>query len=86
MDASGPDSAPPRRGRGGRRPGAGRPQLYAEPLVQVTVKLPASYVAQLQAAGGGNVSEGIRWLVEHARTATGEAWYAPTPRAGESQP
>ena len=64
-----------RPGRGGRRPGAGRPRTYSEPLVRRTVTLPASYVAQLEAQGGGNPSEGIRVLVELARLPSGEFWY-----------
>ena len=74
----------PVRPRGGRRPGAGRPPAYTEPLVRTTVRLPRSYADQLAAFGGGNLSEGIRLLVEFARTDTGAFWYvladpAPTP-------
>src|SRR5712691_6884419 len=49
-----------RRMRGGRRPGAGRPPAYREPLLRKTVTLPVSYVEQLAAFGAGNLSEGIR--------------------------
>lgn len=60
---------------GGRRPGAGRPQAYREPLLRATVTLPVSYAEQLRRFGGGNLSEGIRRLVEEARTPTGAFWY-----------
>jgi hypothetical protein len=43
--------------------------------VRTTVRLPRSYAAQLAAFGGGNLSEGIRMLVEFARTDTGAFWY-----------
>jgi hypothetical protein len=75
-----PRPAPPRP-RGGRRPGAGRPPAYTEPLVRTTVRLPRSYVDQLAAFGGGNLSEGIRMLVEFARTDTGAFWYVRAPAA-----
>jgi hypothetical protein len=68
---------------GGRRPGAGRPRAYTEPLLRKTVTLPRSYVAQLQAFGGGNLSEGIRLLVEFAYTREGTPWLRPLP---ERQP
>jgi hypothetical protein len=48
--------------------------------VRTTVRLPRSYVDQLAAFGGGNLSEGIRMLVEFARTDTGAFWYAPAPQ------
>lgn len=60
--------------RGGRRPGAGRPPAYREPLVRKTVTLPVSYVEQLTAFGAGNLSDGIRLLAEYAYTATGQHW------------
>ena len=63
-----------RRGRGGRRPGAGRPPAYREPLLRKTVTLPASYVEQLTVLGFGNLSDGIRLLVETAYTSTGRQW------------
>ena len=66
-----------RRTRGGRRPGAGRPPAYTEPLVRKTVTLPVSYVEQLTAFGAGNLSEGIRLLAENAYTATGKLWLSP---------
>jgi hypothetical protein len=65
--------------RGGRRPGAGRPAAYTEPLLRKTVTLPRSYVQQLEAFGGGNLSEGIRLLVEFAYTRDGTPWLRPLP-------
>jgi hypothetical protein len=66
-----------RRARGGRRPGAGRPHAYREPLVRKTVTLPVSYLDQLTTLGDGNLSEGIRLLVENAYTFTGKLWFDP---------
>jgi hypothetical protein len=60
--------------RGGRRPGAGRPPAYREPLLRKTVTLPASYVEQLTTLGYGNLSDGIRVLVENACTPKGLLW------------
>jgi len=67
-------NAPSPRGQGGRRPGAGRPHAYTEPLRRTTVTLPESYIRQLQRAGGGNLSEGIRLVLEFARTPSGGFW------------
>lgn len=80
-NASVPVPATP--GRGGRRPGAGRRPAYTEPLLRKTVALPRSYVAQLEAFGAGNLSEGIRLLVEFAYTREGRPWFRPIP---ERQP
>ena len=66
-----------RDGRGGHRPGAGRPPAYREPLVRKTVTLPVSYVEQLTIFGVGNLSEGIRLLAETAYTRSGEPWLDP---------
>jgi len=65
--------------RGGRRPGAGRRPSYTEPLLRKTVALPRSYVAQLETFGNGNLSEGIRLLVEFAYTREGTPWFRPIP-------
>ena len=54
------------RTRGGRRPGAGCPPMYSEPLVRKTVTLPVSYVEQLTTFGTGNRSDGIRLLADNA--------------------
>jgi hypothetical protein len=63
--------------RGGRRPGAGRPPAYREPLVRKTVTLPVSYVEQVTTFGVGNLSDGIRLLVENAYSRTGQLWFDP---------
>ena len=68
---------PARRGRGGRRLGAGRPPAYREPLLRKTVTLPASYAEQLTTFGAGNLSDGIRLLIERAYTSTGTLWLRP---------
>ncbi len=60
---------------GGSRPSAGRPSDYREPLRRVTVALPESYIDQLRRSGQGNLSEGIRRLVEEALTPAGQFWY-----------
>lgn len=54
---------PERSGRGGARPGAGRPPLGLE-LRRVTVTLPVALVERLHALGCGNVSRGIRVLAD----------------------
>jgi hypothetical protein len=80
-----PEGACPPRRRGGPRPGAGRPRASTEPLRRTTVTLPESYLRQLPRAGGGNLSEGIRLVLEFARTPSGGFWLdAPCadPRAG----
>jgi hypothetical protein len=72
-------TGPPR--HGGRRAGAGRPPAYTEPLLRKTVTLPESYVAHLAAYGRGNLSEGIRMLVEFACTPFGTPWLPPADHA-----
>ena len=67
--------------RGGRRPGAGRPRAYTEPLVRKTITLPASYLPLLEREGQGNLSEGIRWVIEQACTPGGYYWF-PMGRTG----
>lgn len=62
--------------RGGRRPGAGRPSEYIEPMVRTTITLPQSYVEPLREQGHGNLSDGIRFVIEEARTPTGYYWFA----------
>lgn len=57
--------------RGGRRAGAGRKPEYAEPLERRTVTLPASYVAELTRIGCGNLSNGIRLVLEYGRAGAG---------------
>jgi hypothetical protein len=65
--------------RGGRRPGAGRPPSYTEPLLRKTVTLPVSYVRRLEAAGHGNLSDGIRLVLEHTRLPDGAFWLTSPP-------
>jgi hypothetical protein len=67
----------PASARGGRRPGAGRPPEYREPLVRKTVTLPVSYAEQLEVLGQGNLSDGIRQLLETAHTPSGHLWLSP---------
>jgi hypothetical protein len=57
--------------------GAGRPPEFREPLVRKTVTLPASYVVQLEVLGQGNLSDGIRHLLETAHTPSGHLWLSP---------
>jgi len=45
--------------------------------VRKTVTLPVSYVEQLTAFGAGNLSEGIRLLIETAYTRGGQPWFDP---------
>jgi hypothetical protein len=52
-------------------------------LLRKTVALPRSYIAQLESFGAGNLSEGIRLLVEFAYTRDGRPWFRPIP---ERQP
>lgn len=71
--------------RGGRRPGAGRRRESTEPLVRATVTLPASYLPLLEREGRGNVSEGVRIVIEQARTPAGYYWF-PMGRTGPRRP
>ena len=66
-------------GHGGRRPGAGRPPTYTEPMVRKTVLVPASYLPLLEREGNGNLSEGVRFVLEQARTPGGGYWFNPRP-------
>lgn len=51
--------------RGGKRVGAGRRPLVGDvPLQRLTVSLPAEYVTWARDEGAGNVSEGLRRLLE----------------------
>lgn len=52
------------RKRGGRRPGAGRPPLRDDPMVRISVMLPPSYIAQASCLGQGNVSKGLRIILD----------------------
>lgn len=59
---------------GGRRPGAGRPRSFDEPMLRRTINLPQSYIEALEWEGNGNLSEGIRFLVACARLPGGGYW------------
>ena len=49
---------------GGARPGAGRKSKYDEPMSKITVTLARRHIRALREHGGGNLSRGIRLLVE----------------------
>ena len=50
---------------GGKRKGAGPPPFYTEgPMKRTTLYLPVSMIERLRKYGDGNVSHGIRALVE----------------------
>ncbi len=51
---------------------------YREPLLRKTVTLPTSYVDQLTVLGHGNLSDGIRFLLECAHTSAGVRLDPPT--------
>lgn len=72
-------------GHGGRRPGAGRPRAYTEPMVRKTILLPVSYLPLLEREGEGNLSEGIRLVIEQACTPGGYYWF-PMGRTGPRRP
>jgi len=55
-------------------------------LLRKTVTLPRSYVTQLETFGTGNLSEGIRLLVEFAYTRDGTPWFRPIPERQPSPP
>ena len=49
--------------RGGKRPGAGRPQQY-ESLIRATITLLPEHAEYLKTLGNGKLSEGVRILTE----------------------
>jgi hypothetical protein len=51
-------------GRGGKREGAGRPPLLGERLERVMVRLTPAMIERLKRLGNGNVSAGLRALME----------------------
>lgn len=53
---------------GGQRKGAGRPRQFSAKQIRRTVTLPAEYVAELERLGDGNLSRGIRRLIEASRS------------------
>ena len=50
---------------GGARAGAGRKSLYDEKMLKITITLPRAHVDALCALGDGNVSLGVRRLLEN---------------------
>lgn len=67
--------------KGGKREGAGRPSIIeGERLQRVTVMLPASYVEWARSMSiRGNVSEGLRRLLEELDQIKGLAGHAAAP-------
>ena len=58
-----------------------RTNEYAEPLLRKTIAIPASYLRLLEQEGRGNLSEGVRIVIEHACTPNGYYWF-PMGRPG----
>jgi len=54
---------------------------YAEPLLRKTITIPATYLHLLEQEGRGNLSEGVRIMIEHACTPNGYYWF-PMGRPG----
>lgn len=52
--------------RGGRRPGAGQP-AHDPPLHDCKVLLTEEQIKLLRKWGRGNVSAGLRWLIDRAK-------------------
>lgn len=50
--------------RGGVRKGAGKKPLYGKRMVACNITLPESYIKLLRNIGEGNLSRGIRLLIE----------------------
>jgi hypothetical protein len=48
--------------RGGKRPGAGK-KKSTDPIVTYSVKISHSHAELLREWGGGDISAGLRWLV-----------------------
>jgi hypothetical protein len=58
-----------------------RQHEYAEPLLRKTITIPTSSLRLLEQEGRGNLSEGVRLMVEHACTPNGYYWF-PMGRPG----
>jgi hypothetical protein len=58
-----------------------RTNAYAEPLLRKTIAIPASYLRLLEQEGRGDLSEGIRLMMEQACTPNGYYWF-PMGRPG----
>lgn len=54
----------PNNPRGGARPGAGRPPKYDEAMVGMRVRVPRHYKRVTRSIGDGNLSLGVRRIVE----------------------
>ena len=50
--------------RGGARAGAGRKSIGAEPLASISLRMRQSDVYLLEDAGNGNISAGLRALID----------------------
>ena len=61
--------------QGSRHSGGDRLPLDQEPLLGRSVTLPRSYIEKLEWQGNGDLSEGIRVLVEVARIPAGGRWF-----------
>ena len=61
--------------QGSHHSGGDRLTPDLEPLLGRSVTLPQSYIEKLEWQGNGDLSEGIRVLVEVARTPAGERWF-----------
>jgi len=55
----------PKPTHGGARAGAGRKVLYNEKMLKITISLPHAHVDALCTLGDGNVSLGVRRLLEN---------------------
>lgn len=68
-------------GRDDRWPGTRRGHGAPDPPLRKTIAIPAAYLHLLEQEGRGDLSEGIRLLVEHACTPNGYYWF-PMGRPG----
>lgn len=77
----------PKRGRGGRRDNAGRNPMYGERMPTFHVSLPAEDAEYAREYGGGNLSEGLRLLVQdHRRPEGAGKRRAKAPSARPAEP
>ena len=68
-----------RGGNGGKRAGAGRKRVNA-PRVTYAVDVTPQQAGLLKMWGGGDVSDGVRWLVDNAAPLIGPAVATITPQ------
>ena len=66
------------KGRGGARPGSG-PKRRSGPFAKRVVLLTDKQVEELKKWGGGDMSVGLRWLIDHAAPLVGPAVVSITP-------